>query len=266
MERFLGLLLLLCIAGGSLGAPKRNALEDRFKYQLRIVNGTDALIDQIPFQVSMQFFNAHTCGGAILTQDTILTAAHCLDHFTENHNISVLSIRVGSSYLQREGTVYGLREVIIHDKYDPNTYDYDIAILKLSSSLTFSNAVQPVILSRSRVDLKDDELVQVSGWGRIRTGGPLAETLQKINMPVLNQQECARIFTRINTITDRMFCAGHIGGDGDSCNGDSGGPLVNRNNVLYGLVSWGPAECAAEGYTGVYTNVAHFHEWIRQNY
>lgn len=91
----------------------------------------------------------------------------------------------------------------------------------------------------------------------------MADVLQKIEMPVLEQNECVSIFGRINPITDRMFCAGFLRGEGDSCNGDSGGPLVNNRNIIYGLVSWGPAQCAIEGYTGVYTNVAYFHDWIQ---
>lgn len=84
-------------------------------------------------------------------------------------------------------------------------------------------------------------------------------------MPVLAQTECENIYRTINPITGRMFCAGFVGGEGDSCNGDSGGPLVDGNNVVYGLVSWGLSQCALEGYTGVYTNVAFFHTWIRNN-
>lgn len=232
----------------------------------RIVNGTDTLIDHIPFQVSLMFFNSHTCGGAILTLDTVITAAHCLDYFSEHHPISTLSVRVGSSYLQRDGLVYNLSRVIVHENYSPATYDYDIALLKLATPLTVSNAVQPLLVARNRSELLDNEMVQVSGWGRTRTGGPLADVLQKIYMPVLNQTECVDIFKDINKITDRMFCAGYVGGDGDSCNGDSGGPLVNENNVLYGLVSWGPSKCASKGYTGVYTNVAYFHDWIVTHY
>lgn len=95
--------------------------------------------------------------------------------------------------------------------------------------------------------------------------GPLADVLQKIRMPVLETAECEDIFNSMNVITERMFCAGFLTGAGDSCAGDSGGPLVDQNDVLYGVVSWGPQLCALEGYTGVYTNVAYFHDWIEEN-
>lgn len=258
-------LLFLCFSAFTITISSAAPLEHVSINRPRIVNGTDAVIDHIPFQVSLEFFNSHTCGGAILNGDTIITAAHCLDYFTESHPLSTLTIRVGSSYLQRDGLVYNISRVITHESYNAATYDYDIALLKLSTQLSFSNSVQPVVLSRSRADLLDDEMVQVSGWGRIRTGGPLATVLQRLDMPVLNQEDCSRIFRPINTITERMFCAGYVGGEGDSCNGDSGGPLVNSNNVLYGLVSWGPAQCAYRGYSGVYTNVAFFHDWINMH-
>lgn len=123
----------------------------------------------------------------------------------------------------------------------------------------------PHYTDRSKDNLKVPFSLQVSGWGRIRTGGPLADVLQSIRMPVLSQDECVRIFRKINPVTERMFCAGYLLGEGDSCNGDSGGPLVNDYNILYGLVSWGPSQCAIEGYTGVYTNVAYFYDWIMEH-
>ena len=60
-----------------------------------------------------------------------------------------------------------------------------------------------------------------------------------------------------------MICAGLEEGGKDSCQGDSGGPLVS-GNVLAGIVSWGYG-CAVAGYPGVYTEVAHFSNWINQN-
>lgn len=250
-----GALCATLSAAGPLNGPNKG----------RIVNGEDTTINTIPFQVSLEFFGTHTCGGAIVTGDTILTAAHCLDYFSEYHELTTLTVRVGSTFLNREGTVHNLSRVILHEQYDPTTYDYDVAILKLADPLTFGPGVQPVVLARNRQDLRDNEIVQVSGWGRIRTGGPLADVLQKIDMPVLPQEQCREMFKDINEITDRMFCAGFVNGQGDSCNGDSGGPLVNQYNVLYGMVSWGPAQCASQGYAGVYTNVAFFFNWIRSN-
>lgn len=83
-------------------------------------------------------------------------------------------------------------------------------------------------------------------------------------MPVLSRSQCESLFATINPITSRMFCAGFTGGEGDSCNGDSGGPLVDLNNVQYGLVSWG-LECALKGFTGVYTYLPYFLDWIAAN-
>lgn len=255
------LFLLSCafIASLTAAAPADEVYINR----PRIVNGTDSSVQEIPFMASLEFFGSHTCGGAILTRDTVITAAHCLDYFSEHHPLSTLTIRVGTSYLQREGSVFNISRMIIHPLYNAATYDFDIALLKLATPITFGQTVQPVVLARNRADLLDDEMVQVSGWGRVRSGGPLADVLQKLEMPVLRQTECEQIFRTINTVTVRMFCAGYVNGAGDSCNGDSGGPLVNRNNVLYGLVSWGPSQCALQGFTGVYTSVAHFQAWIQ---
>lgn len=95
-------------------------------------------------------------------------------------------------------------------------------------------------------------------------GGAIPEVLQKIVLPALSRSQCESLFININPITERMFCAGDLQGLGDSCNGDSGGPLVTLKNVQYGLVSWG-LDCAMNGFTGVYTYLPYFRNWIEQN-
>ena len=72
------------------------------------------------------------------------------------------------------------------------------------------------------------------------------------------------VFQNINPIQPSMFCAGDLDGLGDSCNGDSGGPVVDENDVQVGIVSWG-LECAAPGFTGVYTYIPYMAQWIADN-
>ena len=87
--------------------------------------------------------------------------------------------------------------------------------------------------------------------------------LQKLDIEVFPTETCANIYESINTMTDRMFCAGYLEGGKDSCHGDSGGPLVH-NNQLIGVVSWG-IQCALPNYPGVYANIANLRPWIDAN-
>lgn len=133
----------------------------------RIVNGTDTTIEAIPFQVSLQFYGQHSCGGVILNAKTVLTAAHCLEYINEFNPVSALSIRIGSSFLHRDGQVIDIREIRVHEQYNPSTYDFDVALLYVATPLTFSAQVQPAKLPSTTTSVQTGEIVQVSGWGRL---------------------------------------------------------------------------------------------------
>lgn len=136
----------------------------------RIVNGTTTTIDRIPFQVSILQFNSQWCGASILDQNTLLTAAHCFDYYFDYpdiYPISAYSTRVGSSYWADGGEQIALQSVVRHESYDPSTYDFDVALVKLASPLTYSANTQPVELAATTGSLVAGQDVQVSGWGRL---------------------------------------------------------------------------------------------------
>lgn len=91
--------------------------------------------------------------------------------------------------------------------------------------------------------------------------GSITDKLQAVSIPLVDHKVCKEIYSEINDVTDRMFCAGLLGvGGRDSCQGDSGGPLA-ADGVLIGVVSWGN-ECAAPDYPGVYANVLALKSWV----
>ena len=232
----------------------------------RIVNGTATTIDRIPFQVSILFFQSHSCGASILDANTIVTAAHCFDDYFDGFysDLSPWSGRVGSTQWRQGGQLVQFRSIVKHADYNPRTYNNDIAILKTTASIVFGGNVQPVTPAPASRQLITGEKLQISGWGRLYQGGPIPEVLQVINLPTLSRTQCMQIFQNVNPIQPSMFCAGDLNGLGDSCVGDSGGPVVDASNVLVGIVSWG-LECATPGFTGVYTEVAYMSDWIQRN-
>lgn len=134
----------------------------------RIVNGTATTIQTIPFQVSILFYNSQWCGGSILDSTTILTAAHCFDwYFDLLYDTTAWTVRAGSSYWSTGGQLVGISSITGHENYDPVTYNYDIAILKLATPLVYTNSIQPVVLPTASNTLADGQSVQVSGWGRL---------------------------------------------------------------------------------------------------
>ncbi|XP_058804495.1 transmembrane protease serine 9-like [Phymastichus coffea] len=202
----------------------------------RIVGGYKTTISEHPYQVFLRYNGRYRCGGAILSEEWIITAAHCLKSVFP----SSLSIKAGSSTLSGRGQVKTAREIIVHEDYSARESDYDIAVIQLESPLQFNRNVQPIDLASHSDDYSD---------------GSEATT----SVTLLANSECQRLYGR-KRITNRMLCAGT--GGSDACQGDSGGPLV-QDGRLIGVVSWGFG-CAEAAYPGVYTRVTALRAWISE--
>uniref|UniRef100_A0A182MTN6 Peptidase S1 domain-containing protein n=1 Tax=Anopheles culicifacies TaxID=139723 RepID=A0A182MTN6_9DIPT len=231
----------------------------------RIVNGTDASILDYPFMVSLRgSTGGHSCGGSILSELWVLTAAHCVSSTTPY----LQTIQVGRTNVSREAddSVYGIARVIIHPQYDSRTsHINDIALLKLATPLTFSESVSPVRLPQPLFEVEDDldDLgVTLIGWGLTATGGSAPTTLQRVDYYVVPNEECNAIHT--STIYPSHICAAIPGGGKGQCSGDSGGPLLHHG-VQVGIVSWSIKPCAVAPYPGVLTKVSHHIEFIQEH-
>uniref|UniRef100_A0A3P9J2H9 Peptidase S1 domain-containing protein n=1 Tax=Oryzias latipes TaxID=8090 RepID=A0A3P9J2H9_ORYLA len=155
--------------------------------------------------------------------------------------------------------------VIVHPNYNSNTKDNDIALLQLSSPVTFNNYITPVCLPSTNSTFYSGVNTWVTGWGNIGTGVslPAPQTLQEVQVPIVGNRQCKCNYGA-GSITDNMVCAGLLEGGKDSCQGDSGGPLVIKQNNLWiqgGVVSFGQG-CAEPNYPGVYTRVSQYQTWI----
>ncbi|XP_028416289.1 transmembrane protease serine 3-like [Dendronephthya gigantea] len=225
----------------------------------RIVGGSNALSGQWPWQVSVFYKGGHWCGGSIIDNEWIVSAAHCFhdDRNTANYKITVgdHDLRYSSRYEQ----VVPIERLIIHDDYDPNSQDNDIALLKLETPIKYNSRALPVCLPSS--NLPAGTQCWVTGWGALEEDGHGPAILQQAKVPLVSKQDCGYVY---GSLTSSMLCAGYHTGKIDSCQGDSGGPLVcsvNRRWHLMGAVSWGVG-CARKGYYGVYADIVHFKSWI----
>jgi len=253
---------------------QNNKVRDPFasageKHTSRIVGGSNASNGQFPWQVSLNSSEVNNpefasfCGGSIYDKRHIITAAHCVFSGGRKLNSSRINISYGATNLSEMQKVT-VEEVITHDDYNELTMDNDIAILKLSNDIVFSELTKPVSLPDDNAgEISDGNMLTVSGFGKTTQGGATSTVLKYVGVPYILRTDCNSPAVYNGEITQNMICAGYLAGGRDSCQGDSGGPLVGRNdNVLRGVVSWGYG-CAQPNNPGVYTNVKIYVSWIK---
>ncbi|XP_021075076.1 coagulation factor X isoform X2 [Mus pahari] len=230
---------------------------------VRIVGGRECKDGECPWQALLiNEDNEGFCGGTILNEFYILTAAHCL------HQARRFKVRVGDRNTEKEEgneMVHEVDVVIKHNKFQRDTYDFDIAVLKLKTPITFRMNVAPACLPQkdwAESTLMTQKTGIVSGFGRTHEKGRQSNILKMLEVPYVDRNTC-KLSTSFS-ITQNMFCAGYEAKLEDACQGDSGGPHVTQfKNTYYvtGIVSWGEG-CARKGKYGIYTKVTTFLKWI----
>ncbi|KAF5283117.1 hypothetical protein FQA39_LY17424 [Lamprigera yunnana] len=249
MMRYL-LVLVLAIAAD---AGFHRAHVPRPRLDGRIVGGSPVSIKEYNYQISLQYFGGHYCGGSIISETVVLTAAHC----TEGSSPSYFEILYGTDDLYSGGGIVSVSQIFVHPDYNSRTIDFDVSVLHLGGSITFSDSAQPTILTTTPQSAGNLRSATVSGWGALSSGGGSPSVLYAVDVEEFTNADCNNAY---GSITDRMICFGAPGKD--SCQGDSGGPLVDvSNREQVGIVSWGYG-CADPNYPGVYSNVYNLKSWI----
>ncbi|XP_066972500.1 serine protease 30-like isoform X2 [Macrobrachium rosenbergii] len=234
--------------------------------------------NKYPWMVGLQVpslaNDTYVCGGAIISNLYILTAAHCLfndddtSRLPEDILVGVADHRQNSTKDDVEGAtgLVGVRDIHIHEEYGtgPNN---DIGLLKLKKPLDLKSFKQlkPVCLPSNPRKTYEGAEGHIYGWGIKGFHSRLPAVLQETSVNVLGP-ECQNKFQDVN-ITPQMLCAGDKKGDKDTCSGDSGGPMTveeNGRHVLVGITSFGIG-CGIRGSPGVYTRVTAFLDWVLEN-
>lgn len=135
----------------------------------RIFGGSDTEIREAPYQISLMRLGEHICGGAIVTNFWIITAAHCVFEWNSPFESTTrdYSIRAGST--QRTSTsqvgVHSIRRIVFSPVYDPEMLDNDIALLRLTICLSLSFRIRPIALPNANFEPVPGSMAFISGWG-----------------------------------------------------------------------------------------------------
>jgi trypsin len=234
-----------------------------------VVDGKPAQPGRWPFTVALldkgtpDNYNAQFCGGALIDNNHVLTAAHCV----EGASASDMQVLVGTNSLAQGGRRINVTRVTIHPDFDANPFlQSDVAVLRLGEAV---NDITPVTYASSTTQdnniAPDNARTTVVGWGQLTWLRPGPEELHQASLPRNTIAECNGLRFYNGSLTKLNVCAGDLQQPGKSaCYGDSGGPLVARDangkTVQIGVVSGGPTVCG--DVPGYFARVGSFATWI----
>ncbi|XP_037974918.2 trypsin, alkaline C [Plutella xylostella] len=251
-------LILLALVGAALAVPE---------VQNRIVDGEETTIEQYRFMANLEFswqgvVWTSNCGGAIITTNAVLTAAHC----PYGDQVSQWRVRAGSSATASGGSIHQLSAIRIHPDY--NRFQNDVAVLILSNLLTVSPQVGAARLAGASYILPENSVVTALGYGLLADAGDVSPSLKKIDVSISNQQACIDLYEELKvtephwpTIGQGNVCTASNANGGSACNGDGGAPLVSENDIIYALTSWGK-NCNDDKYPIVNVLVPNYIDFI----
>ncbi|XP_040296262.1 serine protease 33-like [Bufo bufo] len=240
----------------------------------RVVGGQDAAPRERPWQAALLYEGSFFCGGSLISQDWVVTAAHCVVRKTHRK----LQVLLGVLNLMDTGPTklsVAVKKIIINPIYNGGITSGDLALLELEISVNFNDNIQPITLPSQDQEFQNGMMCWLTGWGYTVQNVPQSapNTLQEVKLPLINSTNCDKMFQVAShashapdLVKEDMICAGYPEGKKDGCQGDSGGPLAcpsNESWFLVGIVSWGEG-CAQPQKPGVYTKVSSFSSWIQE--
>ncbi|XP_041776090.1 serine protease filzig [Anopheles merus] len=240
----------------------------------RVVGGKASKFGEWPWQVLVRestwlgLFTKNKCGGVLITNEYVITAAHCQPGFLASLVAVFGEFDISSDLETKRSVTKNVKRVIVHRQYDAATFENDLAILELENPIHYDVHIVPICMPGDEADFTG-RMATVTGWGRLTYGGGVPSVLQEVQVPVIENSVCQEMFHMAGhnkKILPSFVCAGYANGKRDSCEGDSGGPLVlqrpDGRYELVGTVSHG-IRCAAPYLPGVYMRTTFYKPWLR---
>ena len=246
----------------------------------RISGGRNVTEGEMPWmaRLSVTYVDAasETCGGFILDENWIITAAHCLKWVVfVNVSVGRISYEWGSSGQHEQVVIVPVTRIFAHPNYDPLTFENDIGLVHLPKPLRLNDHVQPICIldqdscenqvraDSSNVDHCNTNVIS-AGWGFNRPG-VVTDYLKAVDLEIVPHDECQRQYSPRHIFQQQICVQGRVFGD-DTCKGDSGGPLFcyqNGKPVAIAIVSFGPSHCGVP-LPGGYNRICSHINWMKQ--
>jgi trypsin len=223
----------------------------------KVVGGSDAEEGSAPYQVSIQYKKQHLCGGALIHQQFVLTAGHCLTSFKPRD----VQVSVGTNDLRNGSIYYQPDKFIVHSRFFKPKYHNDIGIIRLEKEIKLNDGVK--LISFTKMEIPENSTLALTGFGKLGANKTSSLKLQTINLKVFASDKCNKSYSEYTT-ESIMIGSGHVCTlnkelEG-ACMGDSGSPLTLDNQIV-AVVNAG-IPCAT-GFPDFHARVSYFHDWIR---
>ncbi|XP_041564302.1 trypsin-2 isoform X1 [Drosophila elegans] len=264
---FLLLLLPSCYSGSPMGGHfirrRTKRLSSPFFDEEKTLRLAKYIVS-IRSRTPRKFFgDNHFCGGVIVSQKYILTAAHCaMDKRKIIHRSRVLVVAGSPNRLKYQDGITAsvpVKKIFVPEKFTVfNTHN--IALMMLAKKLPLDNP-QVGVINLPTTDPEPGLNYTVLGWGRVFKGGPMASNILHIDVELLAREICEK---KLHTFKEEMLCAGNLNNslDENPCAGDTGAPLIH-NETVFGVVSY-RLGCGSTTLPSVYTNVYLHLDWINE--
>lgn len=233
----------------------------------RIIGGEKAQPNDWPYMAALTHPNKTTtfCGGSLISDRYVLTAAHCVVGKT----VSDFEVLLNAYDLNQlaSATRVKVKQIYLHADYQKNqgSSPHDIAVLELIKSVAVETAELDDQADINGLIAGSDMTTIGFGYRQFdgKNGYDSPTVLHQVHLPFVPMDQCKKAHSSFEKLGEGVFCAGETGKD--TCQGDSGGPIFSHGNSgqkLAGIVSWG-VKCGVN--PGVYTKVSHYHGWIQDH-
>lgn len=234
-----------------------------------IVGGTIIDVSTAPWQVSLKSIasgNSHFCGGSIISNTWILTAAHCV----LGQSASNIKVHCGTTNQTQlsNGQFVQASQIIIHPNYNTTTSDNDIALIRLATPLSFNQNVKSIEYASDcnilNSNLNPGVIGTLTGWGATTGSPPFSVTsiLKGVQMPIISNSDANNLNGSSFSLSSNMIAFYQVGSG--AAPGDSGGPAVinvNGKPILIGASSWGLSP--KDQKPTIYTRIKNYADWIK---